>query len=174
MNNYYAEFGLPDLSNLKITCECGAKVKRQSMSGHRRTAKHLTWIQDHFRERCNRMMEEENQRIEEENLRRQEEALRYYQRKKKEEDDRVARRSLPSHIVDIVFSQKVKEINKEDKENKDENKEDKDEIDCGICFEALSRETVFFTKCGHMMCKACEKKLYEKKTTQCPECRSEF
>lgn len=160
MNHMNAEnfFNIPIPVN--ITCECGATIKRISMSSHRKTAKHLRWIEEHFVERMQKRLEEENRRITEENIRRQEERLRYYEQKKREEDERVARRSLPSHIVDIVFTTKLKEA--------------ENEIECGICYEPISRETVFFTKCGHMMCRSCEKKLHEKKTNQCPECRREF
>lgn len=161
MNNIF-NVHIPDPDHM--TCECGARIKRTSLSGHRKTAKHLRWIEEHFAERIQKRLAEENLRISAENIRRQEEALRYYQQKKKEEDDRVSRRSLPSHIVDIVFTTKLKDIKGDEIEH----------IECGICYEPISRETVFFTKCGHMMCRCCEKKLYDKKTSQCPECRREF
>ena len=80
MNNIF-NVHIPDPDHM--TCECGARIKRTSLSGHRKTAKHLRWIEEHFAERIQKRLAEENLRISAENIRRQEEALRYYQKKKR-------------------------------------------------------------------------------------------
>ena len=73
----------------------------------------------------------------------------------KEEEERVVKRGLPRHIVQLVM----------------EHSHDKS---CMICLDDVTMENVFMTKCGHIMCKGCERKMYDKKNVSCPTCRREF
>lgn len=150
MSIQLGDFSLPLDHRLprRITCECGASISRSSLSGHRRTKRHVAFVLDFVSRECKRYREQE---MKDRELREQ--------KRKREEEERVARRGLPTHITDIVFTSRLSTC---------------PEIECGICYESISRETVFITKCGHIMCRVCEKKLYDNKTTQCPECRSDF
>jgi hypothetical protein len=87
--------------------------------------------------------------------RQQEKLLKMYETKKTEAEQRADKRGLPKHIVEIVLSHT-------------------EEKSCVICYDDLSMQNAFITKCGHMMCKGCEKKLYDKKNKNCPTCRAEF
>jgi Zinc finger, C3HC4 type (RING finger) len=75
--------------------------------------------------------------------------------KYKEEEERVVKRGLPRHIVQLVM----------------EHSHDKS---CMICLDDVTIENVFMTKCGHIMCKGCERKMYDNKNVSCPTCRREF
>jgi hypothetical protein len=87
--------------------------------------------------------------------RQQEKLFKMYETKKTEAEQRADKRGLPKHIVEIVLSHT-------------------DEKSCVICYDDLSMQNAFITKCGHMMCKGCEKKMYDKKNKNCPTCRTEF
>jgi hypothetical protein len=145
--NQQGEFEWVDRRQIRVRCECGANVLKKSISSHRRTAKHVRYAVEHFQ----RDYQERIRVLEETNRLQHEKEL---EQKKKEEEERVSKRGLPTHIADIVF----RAIS----------------ADCVICYESLTRNTVFLTKCGHVMCKGCEKKLYDSKKSQCPECRKEF
>lgn len=102
-------------------------------------------------ERLQQRQEHQQQQEEKEQLK----MFRMYENKKKEEEERVTKRGLPRHIVQIVL----------------DHSHDKN---CMICFDEVTMNTIFITKCGHMMCKGCERKMYEKKNISCPTCRVEF
>ena len=72
----------------------------------------------------------------------------------KRENDRVAKRGLPAHIVALMLTHSQEKT-------------------CTICYEDVTISTAFVTRCGHLLCKGCEKKLYNKHMN-CPTCRSEF
>lgn len=88
-------------------------------------------------------------------LKRQERIKRKRQEEEKVEQERVIKRGIPKHIVAIVINESK-------------------EASCHICFDELTIENAFMTKCGHMMCKSCERKLFEQQNNQCPTCRHDF
>ncbi len=111
------------------------------------------------REQERRRLEEERLRLEQERIRielkKQERITRRRQEEERLEQERVAKRGIPKHIVAIVL---------------DHSKE----ASCSICFDELTIENTFMTKCGHMMCKSCERKLFEQQNNLCPTCRHDF
>ena len=98
---------------------------------------------------------QERQQIQQQQEEEQLKMFRMYENKKKEEEERVTKRGLPRHIVQIVL-------------------EHYHEKNCMICLDDVTLENVFMTKCGHLMCKGCERKMYTKKNVSCPTCRVEF
>ena len=76
-------------------------------------------------------------------------------RAQEKEDRRVEQRSLPKHLIEIVLNHT-------------------DEKTCMICYDDLDTSNAFLTRCGHLLCKGCEKIMYKKKNNACPCCRSEF
>ena len=88
-------------------------------------------------------------------LKRQERITRKRQEEARLEQERVTKRGIPKHIVAIVINESK-------------------ETSCSICLDELTIENAFMTKCGHMMCKSCERKLFEQKNNICPTCRHDF
>ena len=68
---------------------------------------------------------------------------------------------LPPHITNELFEMS-QQLNKE--------------YTCPICFDLTTKETIYITFCGHIMCKECVedmKKRY-KDNTKCPICRADI
>ena len=173
----------------KIQCECGSVINASSKYAHRKSQKHAWYVwyeeQKQLRElgqlgQANGRNEPsvhhvedpefydygvflEEQAIEfrryesEQNLEEREEREEREKREKreeKEEREEREKRSMPRHIVALVF--------------------DKLEKSCIICYEDLTLENVFMTRCGHAMCTSCENKLYGEQRKECPTCRTEY
>ncbi len=168
----------------RVQCECGSVILQTSLKKHGASQKHIAYVERHRlqrdQERVERGRQERERRHQERERRRQEREERQerrsvskrthelecdvreqrrmfelYERKKKADTERVEKRGLPRHIVDIVMKHT-------------------DEKTCTICFEDLTPQNVFMTRCGHMMCKGCEYKMFEQKNARCPTCRSNF
>jgi hypothetical protein len=169
----------------KINCECGSVISTSSKYAHKKSLKHAwyVWYEEQKRQRQGRgngrneprvhhiedpefyeyEVEEqaiELRRYESEQKERQEQKENLVERKereereKREEQEEREKRSMPRHIVALVF--------------------DKLEKSCIICYEDLTLENVFMTKCGHAMCTSCENKLYSEQRKECPTCRTEY
>jgi len=148
----------------RIRCGCGSDVLETSYKKHVLTIKHITFeqrVQEQVRQSSIRVQEQVRQssiRVQPVRLVRIKEQIKMlhmYETKKKEEEDRVKKRGIPLHIVKIVL-------------------EHSHEKNCMICLDDVTMENVFMTKCGHIMCKGCERKMYDKKKSSCPTCRCDF
>jgi hypothetical protein len=173
----------------RIRCGCGSDVLETSYKKHVLTIKHITFeqrVQEQVRQSSIRVQEQVRQssiRVQEQvrqssirvqpvpvrvqpvpvrvqpvrlvRVKEQIKMLHMYETKKKEEEDRVKKRGIPLHIVKIVL-------------------EHSHEKNCMICLDDVTMENVFMTKCGHIMCKGCERKMYDKKNSSCPTCRCDF
>jgi hypothetical protein len=132
----------------KITCECGSSILASSVSRHQKTQKH-------------REFENRSRRAQNQSPRAQNQSPRVHQssdrvsRAQEKEDRRVEQRSLPKHLIEMVLTHS-------------------DEKTCMICYDDLDTSNAFLTRCGHLLCKGCEKTMFKKKDTLCPCCRSEF
>ena len=165
----------------KIHCECGSVISTSSKYAHKKSLKHAwyVWYEEQKRQRQGRGqgsgqneprvphvedpefyeydVEEqamELRRYESEQKERQEQKEGREERQKREEREEREKRSMPRHIVALVF--------------------DKLEKSCIICYEELTLENVFMTRCGHAMCTSCENKLYGEQRKECPTCRTEY
>ena len=72
----------------------------------------------------------------------------------KAEAERVSKRSLPKHIVELLLKQ--------------------EQQSCMICYEDLEIENAFVTHCGHCLCKSCEHILFYQNNHDCPMCRAHY
>lgn len=158
----------------RVQCECGSVILQTSLKKHSESQKHIAYVERHRvqrdRERVERARQERARRHQERQERQerrgvykrderdereQRRMFELYEREKKADTERVEKRGLPRHIVDIVMKHT-------------------DEKTCTICFEDLTSQNVFMARCGHMMCKGCEYKMFEQKNERCPTCRSDF
>jgi hypothetical protein len=164
----------------KVQCECGSVILEKSLKKHGESKKHIAYVTERREQREQREQRKSERKRHTRELRCQKRhehresqdgrkrlsALDYdvqeqnrmfelYAQQKQVEDKRVEKRGLPRHIVNIVMKHT-------------------DEKTCTICLDELTLQNVFMTRCGHMMCKGCEHKMYKQKNTCCPTCRSDF
>jgi hypothetical protein len=162
----------------KIQCECGSLISASSKYAHKKSQKHAwyVWYEEQKLIRQERQGNERNlvnlvnlvhehpdfyeYDVEEQamELRRYESEHKEIEEQKEDWEEREERerekRSMPRHIVSLVF--------------------DKLEKSCVICFEELTLQNIFMTRCGHAMCTSCELTLYGEQRKECPTCRTAY
>lgn len=170
------------MEGYRYQCECGSNISGSSIYKHVKTEKHILFIERKIEVQRNEknmdkaIAQYEVQRykelVEENKLeqveiergrifyRQQTELLKHFEdikkQIKKQEEVRVEKRGLPKHIAAMAYEHPSFEKS------------------CMICMENMNLTNLFMSKCGHVMCKGCEHKMFQQQINKCPTCRSEF